>query len=93
MNEPMNDIANAVDSYPRKFNAVAHNLYKVAREHRCISIYVVKAGNGSRILFKGSKANCELVARQLTGAFLDGGFYHHSLYMETLRAAKPKVDL
>ena len=35
--------------------------------------WCIKAGDGEAELYKGHKSDCELVARRMVGAFLDGG--------------------
>ncbi|MBU0792273.1 MAG: hypothetical protein KKC55_17700 [Gammaproteobacteria bacterium] len=61
--------------YPHEvMDAIALSRYRVVGSgpgtlHR----YAVRAGDGEQELYRGSKADCERVARRLAGAFLDGG--------------------
>lgn len=61
--------------YPHEqMDAIAVKRYKVLPTNAGFWPFCVTAGDGERQLYKGHRNSCEAVARQLTGAFLDGGF-------------------
>ncbi len=55
-----------------------------------LSRYSVRAGDGEQELYRGSKSDCEHVARKLAGAFLDGGFAAFELYAAPIAQTAPQ---
>lgn len=51
--------------------------------------FAVRAGDGEQELYRGSKSDCEHVARKLAGAFLDGGFTAFELYAAPIAQTAP----
>jgi hypothetical protein len=51
--------------------------------------FAVRAGDGEQELYRGSKSDCEHVARKLAGAFLDGGFTAFERYAAPIAQTDP----
>lgn len=52
--------------------------------------FAVRAGDGEQELYRGSKSDCEHVARKLAGAFLDGGFTAFERYAAPIAQTAPQ---
>ncbi|WP_422908963.1 hypothetical protein [Pseudomonas songnenensis] len=52
--------------------------------------FAVRAGDGEQELYRGSKSDCEHVARKLAGAFLDGGFTAFEHYAAPIAQTAPQ---
>lgn len=52
--------------------------------------FAVRAGDGEQELYRGSKSDCEHVARKLAGAFLDGGFTAFERYAALIAQTAPQ---
>lgn len=50
--------------------------------------FAVRAGDGEQELYRGSKSDCEHVARKLAGAFLDGGLTAFERYAAPIAQAE-----
>jgi hypothetical protein len=80
------------NSYPHeKLDEVAASRYKVLPTNSGFWPYSVKAGDGEAELYKGHKSTCDMVARRLTGAFLDGAFALDSLLADPASLGEAKA--
>jgi len=60
--------------YPHEeMDALATARFKVGASSWSVMPFAVRAGDGDQEIYRGSKSDCESVARKLAGAFLDGG--------------------
>ena len=60
--------------YPHKqMDEIAVARYRVVEQPTGFWGFGVVAGDGTAVLYKGHKKDCELVAQRMMGAFLDGG--------------------
>ena len=77
--------------YPHEaMDVIATSRYQVAASGSGpLSRYYVRAGDGEQELYRGSKSDCEHVARKLAGAFLDGGFAAFELYAAPIAQTAP----
>lgn len=57
-----------------KFDAIAADRYKVVPTKSGFWGYAVVVGDSAAEVYKGHKRDCDLVARRMAGAFLDGAF-------------------
>lgn len=57
-----------------KFDAIALDRYRVVPTKSGFWGYAVQVGDSTAEVYKGHKRDCELVARRMAGAFLDGAF-------------------
>lgn len=86
--EPAQPAAQAgAGELPDQMDAIALARFKVQPTTSGYWGWCVKAGDGDAELYKGHKSDCELVARRMLGAFLDGG--HKAL---ELLAAQPTAQ-
>ncbi|KJJ61540.1 hypothetical protein RT21_20085 [Pseudomonas sp. 10B238] len=78
--------------YPHEaMDALALSRYRVVGSgpgtlHR----YAVRAGDGEQELYRGSKSDCEHVARRLAGAFLDGGLAISGIHTASQAEQQPE---
>ena len=79
-------------AYPHEaMDKLAADRYRVsAAGAGPLSRYSVRAGDGEQELYRGSKSDCEHVARKLAGAFLDGGFAAFELYAAPIAQTAPQ---
>lgn len=75
----------ATQAVPQDLESLAINRYRPVPAG--VFAYKVVAGDGERSLFSGTKDECQIVARKLTEAFLDGAhaLVHENPYSEVHR--------
>lgn len=79
--------------FPHKtVEAVALDRYVVKASTQGVFPYAVFAGNGEQQIYCGSKSDCLVVARRLTGAFLDGAFAGAGLLNRELTAGMQPIE-
>lgn len=79
--------------YPHNLmDDIANRRYVVKKSISGIYPYAVFAGDGEQQLYCGSLSECEVVARKLMGAFLDGGFIFAGILEGELTAAMQPLD-
>ncbi len=61
-----------VEGLAEELDMMAAERFKVVPTSSGFWPYSVRAGDGEQELYKGHKRDCEIVARRMTGAFLDG---------------------
>ena len=78
-----------VAAVPEAIEQMAVERYKVVPSHESMfHRWAVVAGNGTQQLYIGREVECLNMAREFTGAFLDGAF----LAMQNTAPAHPKVS-
>ena len=78
----------ATQAVPQDLESLAINRYRSVPDG--VIAYKVVAGDGERSLFSGTKDECQIVARKLTEAFLDGA--HAMLAAAPTAPAQPWKD-
>lgn len=77
-------VTDALVTLPDDIERMAVNRYRPVPAG--VLAYKVVGGDGDRSLFSGTKDECQIVARKLTEAFLDGAHVALASTIDTLRA-------